>query len=229
MHPIWWFWTYTNTCDSIITVKVTDVLTTFKSFLVAIPFSFVFVIRTCNMRSIILTKNLDTQYSIVDYRPYCCCSVAQSCPTLCDPMDSSTPGFPVLHHLPELAQTHLLLFNHLVFCRPLLPLPSFFPSIRVFSNKSVLCIRWPIYWSFSFSISLSNEYSWLISFRIDWFDLLIVQGTLKSLLQHHNSKTWILWCSAFFRVQLWHLYMTIGKTTALTRWTFVGKVMCLLF
>ena len=119
--------------------------------------------------------------------------------------------------------------NHPLLCGPLLLLPSIFPSIRVFCNKSVFHIRWPKYWSFSFSISLSNEYSGLISFRIDWFDLLEVQGTLKSFLQHHSSKASILWCSAFFIVQLSHPYMTTGKTTALTRWTFVGKVMSLLF
>ena len=119
--------------------------------------------------------------------------------------------------------------NHLILCRPLLLLPSTFPSIRVFSNESVLSIRWPKYWSFSFSISLSNEYSGLISFRTDWFDLLAVQGTLKSLLQHHSSKTSILQRSAFFTVQLSHPYMTTGKTIALTRWTFVGKIMSLLF
>ena len=119
--------------------------------------------------------------------------------------------------------------NHLIFCRPLLLLPSIFPSIRVFSNESTLRLRWPKYWSFSFSISPSSEHSWLISFRIDWFDILAVQGTLKSLLQHHSSKASILWHSAFFMVQLSHPYMTTGKTTALTRWTFVGKVMSLLF
>ena len=108
-------------------------------------------------------------------------------------------------------------------------LPSIFPSIRVFSKESVLCIRWPNYWSFSFSISPSNEYSGLISFRIDWFDLLSVQGTLESPLQHHRSKASILQCSALFIVQLSHPYMTIGKTIALTRWTFFGKVMSLLF
>ena len=119
--------------------------------------------------------------------------------------------------------------NHLILCHPLFLLPSIFPSIRVFSSESVLRIRWPKYWSFSFSISPCNEYSGLISFRIDWFDLLAVQGTLKSLLQHHSSKASILWCSAFFRVQLSRAYMTTGKTIALTRWTFVSKVMSLLF
>ena len=118
--------------------------------------------------------------------------------------------------------------NHPILCHPLLLLPSIFPSIRVFSSESVLCIRWPKYWSFSFSISPSNEHPGLI-FRIDWFDLLAVQGTPKSLLQHHSSKASIFRHSAFFVVQLSHPYMTTGKTTALTRWTFVGKVMSLLF
>ena len=119
--------------------------------------------------------------------------------------------------------------NHLILCCPLFFLTSIFPSIRVFSNESVLRIRWPKYWSFSFIISPSNEFSGLISFRMDWLDLLSVQGTLKSLLQHHNSKASILWCSAFFIVQLSHPNMTTGKTIALSRWTFVGKVMSLLF
>ena len=119
--------------------------------------------------------------------------------------------------------------NHLIPCRPLLLLSSIFPSIRVFSNESAFHIRWPKYWSFSFSISLSSEYSGLISFRIDWFDLLAVQGTLKSFLQHHSSKASVLWRLAFFMVQLSHPYMTTGKTIALTRWIFVGKVMSLLF
>ena len=117
--------------------------------------------------------------------------------------------------------------NHLILCHPLLLQPSIFPTIGVFSKESVLCIRWPKYWSFSFSISPSNEYSGLISFRIDWFDLLAVQGTLKSLLQHHSSKASILQCSAFFMVQLSHPHMTTGKNIALTRQTFVGKVMSL--
>ena len=119
--------------------------------------------------------------------------------------------------------------NHLILCHRLLLLPSIFPSIRVFSNESALCIRWPKYWSFSFSISPSNEYSGLNFFTVDWFDLLAVQGTLKSLLQHYSSKASILQHSAFFIVQLSHPYMTTGKTIALTRWTFVGKVMSLLF
>ena len=119
--------------------------------------------------------------------------------------------------------------NHLLLCHPLLLLPSIFPSIRVFSNESALHIRWPKYWSFSFNISPSNEHPGLISFRMDCLDLLAVQGTLKSLLQHPRSKASILWCSAFFIVQLSHPYMTTGKTIALTRWTYVGKVMSLLF
>ena len=119
--------------------------------------------------------------------------------------------------------------SHLILCCPLLLLPSIFPSIRVFSNESVLRIRWPKYWSFSFSISPSNEHPGLISFRMDWLDILAIQGTLMSLLQHHNSKASILHCSAFFTFQLSHPYMTTGKIIALTRWTFVGKVMSLLF
>ena len=135
------------------------------------------------------------------------------------------PVFSVLHHLPELVMP----FNHLILCHPLLLLPSIFPNIRVFSNKVALHIRWSKYWSFNFSISPSKEYSGLISFRIDLFDLLAVQGTLKSLLQHHSSKASILQGSAFFMVQLLHPYMTTGKTTALASWTFVSKVMSLLF
>ena len=119
--------------------------------------------------------------------------------------------------------------NHLILCYPLLLLPSILPSLRVFSNESVLCIRWSSIWSFSFSISPSNEYSGLISFRMDRLDLLAVQGTLKSLLQHHSSKASILQCSAFFTVQLSHPYIATGRTIALTRWTFVGKIMCLHF
>ena len=119
--------------------------------------------------------------------------------------------------------------NHLILCRPLLLLPSTFPSTRVFSNESALRIRWPKYWHFSFSISPSNEYSGMISFRTNWFDLLAVQGTLKSLLHQHNSKASILWRSVFFMVQLSHPYRITGKTIALTRWTFIGKVMSLLF
>ena len=123
----------------------------------------------------------------------------------------------------------VMLSNHLILCHPLLLLLSIFPSIRIFSNESALRIRWPKYWSFSFSINPSNEYSGMISFRMDWLDFLVVQGTLKSLLQYHSSKASILQCSAFFTVQLSHPYITIGKTIALTRWTFVGKIMSLLF
>ena len=159
-------------------------------------------------------------------------SVAQSCPTLCDPMNRSTPGLPVHHQLPEFTQTHghrvgvAIQPSHL--CHPLLLLPPIPPSIRVFSNESILCMRWPMYWSFSLSISPSNEHPGLISFRMDWLDLLAVQGTLKSLLQHHSSKASIFQHSAFFTVQLSHPCMTTGKTIALTRQTFVGKVMSLL-
>ena len=118
--------------------------------------------------------------------------------------------------------------SHLILCCPLLLLPSIPSSIRVFSNESTRCMRWPKYWSFSFSISPSKEHTGLISFRMDWMDLFAVQGTLKSLLTHHSSKASILWCSAFFTVQISHRYMTTGKTIALTRWTFVGKIMSLL-
>ena len=160
-------------------------------------------------------------------------SVPQSCPTLCNPMNQGTPGLPVYHQLLEFTQTHVIESvmppNHLIFYRPLLLLPSIFPSIRVFSNESALHIRWPKCWSFSFNISPSSEHPGLISFRMDWLDLLAVQGTLRSLLQHHSSKASILQCSAFFIVQLSHSYMTNGKTIALTRRTFVGKVMSLLF
>ena len=123
----------------------------------------------------------------------------------------------------------VMLSNHLIFCHPLLLLPSIFPSVRVFPSESVLHIKWPKDWSFSFNISPSNEYSGLISFRMNWLDLLAVQGTLKSLLQHHSSKASILQCSAFFTIQLIHPYMASGKTIALTRWTFVGKVISLFF
>ena len=122
-----------------------------------------------------------------------------------------------------------MLSNHLILCCPLLLLPSVFSSIKVFSNESAVCSRWPNYWSFGFSISLSNEYSGLISFRIDWFDLLAVQGTLKSLLQHHSLKASILWHSTYLMLQLLHPYMTAGKIVALTIWTLVAKVMSLLF
>ena len=147
-------------------------------------------------------------------------SVAQSCPTLCNPMNCSTPGLPVHHQLPEFTQTHVhelvMPSNHLNLCHPLLLLPSVFLSIRVFSNESALHIRWPKFWTFSFSISTSNEYSGLISFRKDWLDLLAVQGALMNLLQHHNSKASIFQCSVFCIVQVSHPYMTTGKTIALT-------------
>ena len=160
-----------------------------------------------------------------------CRLVTKSWLTLCHPMDCSIPGFPVLHHLPELIQTHVHQVGYAI--QPSHPLLSPSPPVfnlsqhQVFSNESVL-IRWPKHWSFSFSISPSNEYSRLISFRMDWMHLLAVQGPLKSLLQHHSAKASILWCSAFFIVQLSHPYTTMGKTIALTRQTFVGKVMSLL-
>ena len=148
-------------------------------------------------------------------------------------MNYSIPGHPVHHQLSEFTQTHVHWVSDAIQSShprcPLLLLSSIFPSIKVFSNDSDLCIRWPKDWSFSFNISPSKEYSGLISFRIDWLDLLAVQGTLKSLLQHHSSKASIVWCSAFFIVQLSYPYMTTEKTIALTRRTFVGKVMCLLF
>ena len=137
-------------------------------------------------------------------------------------MNCGTPGLPVHHQLLEFT-------SHLILCCPLLLLPPIPPSIRVFSNESTLCIRWPKYWSFSFSIIPSKEYPGLITFRMDWLDLLEIQGTLKSLLQHHSSKASILRHSALFIVQLSHPYMTTGKTIALIRWTFVDKVMSLLF
>ena len=154
-------------------------------------------------------------------------SVAQLCPTLCNPMDCSTPGLPVLHQLLEFIKLtsieSVMPSSHLILCHPLLLLPPIPPSIRVFSNESALRIRWPKYWSFSFNISPSNEHPGLISFRMDWLDLLAVQGILKSLLQHHSSKASILQCSAFFIVQLSHPYMTTRKTIALTRRTLLAK------
>ena len=159
-------------------------------------------------------------------------SVALSCLILCDLMDCSTPGFPVHQSSQSLVKLTFIesvtLSNHLILCRPLL-LPSVLLSIRVFSNESALHVRGPKYWSFSFNISPSSEYSGLIAFRIDWLDILSVQGTHKILLQHHSSKASILWRSAFFMVELSHPYMTTGKAIALTRWTFVSKVMSLLF
>ena len=148
-------------------------------------------------------------------------------------MDCSMSGFLSITNsqslLKLLSVDSVMPSNHLILCHPLLLLPSVFPSIRVFSNESVLCIKWPTYWNFSFSISPSNEYSGLIPFRINRLDLLAVQGTLESLLQHHSSKASILRCSDFFIVQIPHPYMTTGKIIVLTRWTFVGKVMSLLF
>ena len=159
-------------------------------------------------------------------------SVTQSCLILCDPIDCSTLGITIHHQLPKATQLMCIVpvmpSNHIILCWPFLIQPSIFPSIRVFSNESALHIRWPKYWSFSFSISLFNEHSGLISFRMDWLDLLAVQGP-KSLLQHHSSKASILWRSDFFIVQLSHPHMISGKTIALTRLTFVGKVMALLF
>ena len=160
------------------------------------------------------------------------CSISQLCLTLCDSMDCSMPDLLVLHHLLELAQTHVHWVSDAI--QPSCPLSAPFPprsifrSITVFTSESVLRIRWPKYWSFSFIISSSDEYSGLISPRMDWLDLLTVQGTLKSLLQHHSSKASIRLHSAFFPVQLSHSYMTTGKTIALTRWTFVGNVTSLL-
>ena len=154
----------------------------------------------------------------------------QLCPTLCDPMDYSTQGsLSITNSRCLLKLMSLMPSNHLILCHPLLLPPSIFPSIRVFYNESVLRIRWPKYWSFSFNISPSNEHPGLISFRMDWLDLLPVQGTLKSLLQHHNSKASILWLSVFYIVQLSHPYITTGKTIALTRRTFVAKVIVSVF
>ena len=159
-------------------------------------------------------------------------SVTQSCPTLCDAMNRSKPGLPVHHQLPEVTETHIHRVSDAIqpshplsSTSPPAPIP---PSIRVFSNESTLRMRWPKYWSSNFSIIPSKEIPGLISFRMDWLDLLAVQGTLKSLLQHHSSKASILRHSAFFTVELSHPYMTTGKTIALTRRTFVGKVMSLL-
>ena len=161
------------------------------------------------------------------------CLVAQLCPTLCDPVDCSMPGFSgftISQSLFKLMSIESVMpSNHLILYSPLFLLLSIFSSIRVLSNEWAPCIRWPTYWSFSFNITLSNEYSGLISFRIDWCDLLAVQGTLKSLLQHHNLQASIFRCSAFFMVQLSHPYMTTRKTLALTICTFVSKVMSLIF
>ena len=173
------------------------------------------------------SRSCGTPFSSVQF-----ISVAQSCPTLCDPMNRSTPGLPVHHQLPDFTQTHVHRVSDAIqssiLCDPLLLLPPIPPSIRVFSNESTLHMSWPKYWSFSFSIIPSKEIPGLISFRMDWLDLLAAEGTLKSLLQHHSSKASILQRSAFFTVQLSHPYITTGKTIALTRRTLVGKVMSLL-
>ena len=175
---------------------------------------------------------MSKKFKVIGYNYSHFNSVTQSCPTLCDPMNRSMPGLPVHHQLPEFTQTHVIESvmpsSHLILCHSLLLLPPFPPSIRVFSSESTLRMRWPKNWSFSFSIIPSKEIPGLISFRMDWLDLLAVQETLKSLLQHHSSKASILQRSAFFIVQLSHRYMTTGKTIALTRQIFVGKVMSLL-
>ena len=172
---------------------------------------------------------------VVYHMTPCCCSVAQSCLTLCDPMDCSMPGFPVLHHLPEFAQTHIHWVSDAI--QPSHPLssllPSVFPSIRVFSNESALRIRRLKYWSSSFSLCPSNKYSRLISFRIDWLDILAVHGTLKDLLLHHNLKASVLWCSAFFMVQLSHPSHDEGKPQLwlnrplLAKWCLCFLIRCL--
>ena len=160
-------------------------------------------------------------------------SVTQSCPTLCDPKTAAHQASLSITNSRSLSKLmsieSVMPSNHLILCHSLFLLSSIFPSIRVFSHGSALCSRWPKYWSFSFNISPSNEHSRLISFWMDWLDLLAVQGTLKTLLQHHGSKASILWCSAFFIVQFSSPHTTTGKTIALIRWTFVGKVMSLLF
>ena len=157
---------------------------------------------------------------VLSISSYCCCSVAQSCPTL-RPLQHVSLSFTISRRLLKLMSIESVIpSNHLVLCHPLLLLPSTFPRIRVFSNESVLHIRWPKYWSFSFTINPSNEYSGLISFRIGWLDLLAVQGTLKSLLQHHSYKASILRCSAFFMIQLSHPYMTTRKTTGVIQFKF---------
>ena len=185
-----------------------------------------FKTRTGNVSSNLIDKQSQTKWKDKEYVPNerikicCCCSVAQSCPTLWDPMDCSMPAFPMLHYLPEFAQSHVLWASGAI--QPSCPLLSPSPPALNLSQHQGLFQRvisshqWPKYWSFNFLISPSNEYSGLISFRTDWFDLLEVQGTLKSLLQHHNSKASILQCSAFFIVQLSDLYMTTGKTIALS-------------
>ena len=177
-----------------------------------------------------LTISAVEQSDSVVHIPFSRSVVSDSFETLCTAVHQASLSITNSQSLLKLMSIESVMpSNHLILCCPLLLPPSIFPSIRVFSNKSVLHIRWPKYWSFSFNIRPSNEHLGLISFRMDWLDLLAVQGTLKSLLQHHSSKASILWCSAFFIVQLSHPYMTSGETIALTRWTFVGKVMSLLF
>ena len=178
-------------------------------------------------------KQRGTEEPLDEWGEWKCSSVQSLSLNLCDPADWSTPGFTVHHKHPSLLKLlsieSVIPSNHLILCHPLLRLPSIFPSIRVFSSEAVLHIRWPKYWSFSFNISLSNEYSKLISFRMDWVDLLAVQATLKSLLQHYSSKASILKRSTFFIVQLSYPHMTNGKTITLTRQSFVDKVISLLF
>ena len=196
------------------------------------------ITTTSQANLLLLLTNIHTyltfsETSDVFSKNYQFSSVAQSCLTLCDPTDCSTPGFPVYHQLLSLLKLmsieSVMPSNHCICCCPLLLLPSIFLRIRVFSNEPVLLIRWPKNWSFSFSISPSNEYPGLTAFRVDWLDLLAVQGNCQSLLQHLSSKVSILQRSAFFIVQLSHPYMTNGKTIALTRQTFVCKAMSLFF
>ena len=197
--------------------------------------TFLFIIRLllsyiCFSRKKVVYRSQSPR--LLSLFPGCWYSVAQSCPTLCDTMDCSMPGFPVLPHLPELAQTHVHWVGDAIQpsypLSPLLLPPSVFPSVRVFSNELALYIRWSKYWSFSFNIRASNEYSGLVPFRINWFDLLSVQETLKSLLQHHNSKASILRCSAFFMVQPSHPYMTIGKTHSFDYLDLCWQCLCFL-
>ena len=175
-----------------------------------------------------ISKFLSAMFYRIWYLTLQFSSVTQSCPTLCDPTDCSMPGLLIHHQLPEFTQTHVHWVGDAI--QPSHPvsslflLPSIFPSIRIFSNESALCISWPKYWSFSFNISPPIEHPGLIPFRMDWLDLLAVQGTLRSLLQHHSSKASILWHSAFFIVQFSHPYMTTGKTIALTRWKIIFSV-----
>ena len=196
--------------------------------------------RMDNNKVLLYSAKNYIQYPVINHngkewkkKMYQFSSVTQSCPTLCNPMNHSTPALPVHYQLPDFTQIHVYWVGDAIqpshpLSSPSPPAPNP-PSIRVFSNESTLCMRWPKYWSFSLSISPSSEHPGLISFRIDWLDLLAVQGTLKSLLQHHSSKASIFWRSAFFTVQLSHPYMTTGKTIAFTRQTFIDKVMSLLF